>query len=120
MVEAREVPKLVLAQAGCWPRDRVTLRTFDEVQQKTGKWGRNAAVELSDDWFLEGLSPGKAAVDADDDGLPDAWEKEHGLDPRNANDNGKIVPKGASKDDRHLGYSFLEFYINELADALLK
>jgi pectate lyase len=120
MVEAREVPKLVLAQAGCWPRDRVTLRTNDEVQQKTGKWGRNAAVELSDEWFLEGLPPGKAAIDSDDDGLPDAWEKEHGLDPRNASDGGKIVPKGASKDDRHLGYTFLEFYINELADTLVK
>lgn len=119
LVAARDVPELVLAQAGCWPRDRVTKRTIEEVQKKTGKWGRNEPVELSNEWFFEGLKPGQALVDSDDDGMPDAWETAHNLDPKNPRDAAKIVPKGESPDDRHQGYTFIEFYINELADDLV-
>ena len=31
----------------------------------------------------------------------------------------KIVAPGESQNDRHLGYTYLEFYINELADNLV-
>ena len=30
-----------------------------------------------------------------------------------------IVPAGASKDDRHKGYTWIEYYVNELADKLI-
>ncbi|WP_425614378.1 hypothetical protein NA78x_004245 [Anatilimnocola sp. NA78] len=119
MVDAREVPSLVLANAGCWPRDRVTKRTIEEVKSKVGKWGRNAPAELSDEWYLEGLATGKAPTDTDDDGLPDSWEAKHGLDPNNATDGARLVARGGSPGDRHEGYSFLEFYLNELADGLV-
>lgn len=118
-VGPREVPELILAKVGCWPRDRVTKRTIDEVQNKSGKWGRNASTELSDAWFLEGLSTGKPQVDSDDDGLPDVWEKEHSLDPQDPADCARIVPNRASKENRHLGYTFMEYYLNELADSLV-
>jgi hypothetical protein len=120
MVDAREVYDLVLAKAGCWPRDRVTQRTIEEVANKTGSWGRNGPLEPTDEWFLEGLAPGKAAADADNDGMPDAWETAHGLDPKDAADANKIVPAGASKADRHQGYTSIEFYLNELADQLVE
>ena len=51
---------------------------------------------------------GTAPADTDRDGMPDAWETEHGLDPANAND-GAIV--SLSADD----YTNLELYLNELA-----
>ena len=65
---------------------------------------------------MEGLTPGKAPPDGDNDGMPDAWEKAHGLNPADPKDNNKIVPAGASPGDRHKGYTFIEYYINELAD----
>lgn len=116
LVDAKQAFELVLAKAGCWPRDRVTKRTIDEVRTKTGAWGRNAPLEPTDEWFLEGLTPGKAPADTDADGIPDAWEKTHGLDSDDPTDAAKIVPTGKSSGDRHQGYSYMEFYINELAD----
>lgn len=119
MVDAKQVYDLVLAKAGCWPRDRVTKRTIEEVKNKTGSWGRNAELKLTDEWFLEGLTPGKAPMDSDGDGMPDAWEKTHGLNPNDPADASKVVPAGKSKNDRHKGYTWVEFYINELADGLV-
>jgi hypothetical protein len=51
--------------------------------------------------------------------MPDAWEVAHGLNPNDPTDGNKIVPKGASKDDRHAGYAYVEHYLNELADSLV-
>ena len=100
-VDARTVYDVVLAKAGCWPRDRVTQRTVEEVRNKTGAWGRNAPLEPTGEWFLEGLAPGKTLVDTDDDGMPDKWENAHGLDPNDPADATRIVPAGRSK-----GHSF--------------
>lgn len=118
LVDVQQVYELVLSKAGCFPRDRVTLRTIDEVKTKTGSWGRNAPLQPADEWFLVGLTPGEAPADIDRDGLPDAWEKSHRLDPHDASDSSKLVPAGASPRDRHQGYSWIEFYINELAGIL--
>lgn len=118
LVDAEAAFELILAKAGCWPRDRMTKRTVHEVTTKTGNWGRNAPLEPSDEWFLEGLMPTKARADTDGDGLPDAWETTHGLDSGDPADAAKIVATGESSNDRHLGYSYIEFYVNELADNL--
>ena len=120
MQDAKEIYDIVLAKAGCWPRDRVTIRTIDEVKNKTGSWGRNAPLEPTDDWFMEGLKAVKAPLDTDNDGMPDTWEAAYGLNPEDPNDAGKIVHDKVSTDNRHAGYTFIEFYINELADNLLR
>ncbi|MFO7899882.1 MAG: HEAT repeat domain-containing protein [Planctomycetota bacterium] len=104
----------VLALAGCLPRDAVGRRTVCEVRTGTGSWG---ALKPGD--LMAGLEPGKPPADADKDGMPDDWEAKHELDPRDPADAGKIVPKGASKDDRHAGYTYVEFYANECADELV-
>jgi len=116
---AREAYGLVLAHAGCLPRDRVSRRTIDEVKRGIGKWGRNAPAAPTPEWFMQGLTTAKPAPDADGDAMPDAWERAHGLNPNDPADAGKIVPSGASKRDRHKGYTYVEFYINELADTLV-
>ena len=48
---------------------------------------------------------GEPRQDTDGDGIPDEWETEHGLDPRNAQDALQI------RDD---GYMVIEWYINSL------
>jgi hypothetical protein len=50
----------------------------------------------------------KAALDSDGDGIPDAWELKHHLNPHN--------PADALAIDAKTGYSNLELYLNELAD----
>ena len=120
LVDAKECYQLVLDKAGCWPRDRVTKRTLREVKSQTGRWGRNGPLEPSDKWFLEGLTPSRVPKDTDGDGMPDVWEQTHNLDPNNPNDATRQVARGESANDRHLGYTQIEHYINELADSLLQ
>lgn len=107
---AEEAYQLVLAQAGSFPRDRVTIRTIEEVKSGTGQWGRNAPLEPSDTWFLEGLQPGQPPLDSDGDGMPDAWEDAHGLDKNNGNDHSQLMSSG---------YSAIEEYLNHLAEKLI-
>jgi len=111
---AERARDLVLAHAGCLPRDAVTRRTIEEVRTGTGSWG----AAMPEGGLMAGLTPGKAPADSDGDGMPDAWEKAHGLDPNTA-DNNKIVPAGASPGDRHKGYTYIEYYINDCADRLI-
>jgi len=117
--DARENYPVVLARAGCWPRDRITTRTLEEVRLGTGSWGRNAPIDLSNEWLMDGLPKAYAPPDSDGDGMPDKWERSHKLNPGDPNDANKPVPAGASSGNRHQGYTFVEFYINELADNLL-
>ena len=51
---------------------------------------------------------GTAPKDTDQDGMPDAWETEHGLNPNDDSDGAIVL---LSADD----YTNLEMYLNELA-----
>ncbi len=93
----------VLATAGCFPRDAVSRRTIEEVKEGTGSWGRHEPKDL-----MEGLRVGKPLEDTDRDGMPDEWEKTHGLDP--AKDDSAKVMDG--------GYTAIEVYINGLAEQI--
>ncbi len=112
---ADEAYELICAHGGCLPRDAVSARTIAEVRTRTGEWGRHGA----DGGLMEGLTPGKAPLDTDNDGMPDAWEKLHKLNPKDPADNNKLVPAGASPGDRHKGYTWIEYYINDCADRLV-
>ncbi len=46
--------------------------------------------------------------DGDNDGIPDAWERSHGLNPNDANDSPAITKSG---------YSNIEVYLNSLVDV---
>ena len=49
------------------------------------------------------IDPGTACVDSDHDGIPDAWETAHGLNPKNPSDAGKLNSDG---------YTNLEHFLN--------
>jgi hypothetical protein len=55
------------------------------------------------------LRSGPAPLDTDRDGMPDAWETAHGLDPRN--------PADRNADRDRDGYTNLEEYLNSLVPA---
>jgi len=110
---AEETRELILAHAGCLPRDAVGKRTIAEARTGTGTWGAN----VPEGGIMEGLKPGTPPKDTDSDGMPDKWEKKHSLDPNDPKDCSRTVPAGASPGDRHKGYTYIEYYINELADT---
>lgn len=99
----------VLRDAGAWPRDRVTLRTIEEVQAGTGRWGRNAEANPGNEWFLQGLVQEPPNKDSDQDGIPDDWEHAHGLNPKDARDFSRPMPSG---------YSAIETFLNHRAQAV--
>ncbi|MFO7898951.1 MAG: HEAT repeat domain-containing protein, partial [Planctomycetota bacterium] len=112
---AEEAHRLVAAAAGCLPRDAVSKRTIRELRTRGGSWG----CHIPDGGLMEGLEPGDAPPDSDGDGMPDDWETEQELDPNDPADAKKTVPKGASPGDRHAGYTYVEYYVNDCADRLV-
>lgn len=100
----------VLANVGAtYPsRDGVDGRLVAEVQS----WG-TAGQLISDETASPMFGPGYVAggarpADGDNDGIPDAWELAHGLDP---NDPGDAMKIGAS------GYANIEVYVNSLVPS---
>jgi pectate lyase len=87
-------------------RDAVDERILAEVRERDG--------EIIDDPSEVGgwpsLASGTPPADSDRDGMPDAWERELGLDPDDPADrNGGVAGNG---------YTNLENYLNELAGDL--
>jgi hypothetical protein len=70
------------------------LPGLPDSQDDVGGWDNYPEVHRPAGW------------DTDGDGIPDAWEKAHGLNPRDASD--------ASKDLNGDGYTNLEKYLNSL------
>lgn len=118
-----EAYKAVLADAGCTlpKRDVIDNRIVDEVRNgyatyegasyKKLKKVKDASkktgiIDSQEDvggWPL--LKSVPAPVDSDHDGMPDEWEIENGLDPKDPTDGNKINEDG---------YTNLEKYLNSL------
>jgi hypothetical protein len=73
----------VLARAGAWPRDAVDARVVESVRTRTGH--HIDSQEEVGGW--PELAAGRPEPDTDGDGMPDAWERAHGLDPGRADGN---------------------------------
>ena len=96
----------VLRSAGAFPRDSVTQTSVREVIDRTGEWGARIPDNL-----MQGLQQTEAPIDSDNDGLPDSWEHQNNLDPKNPTDQHKVLSSG---------YSAIEQYINEVAELIIK
>lgn len=93
----------VLADAGATKpsRDAVDARIVRQIREGTGRI-LNSQTEVGG-W--PALATGTAPADGDGDGMPDAWEAKHGLDPRTSAD-------GAADADGD-GYTNLEEFLND-------
>ena len=78
-------------------RDTTDSRLVSEYQSGTG------SIHTYNDW--PALANGTAPVDNDGDGMSDAWETTHGLNPNNVADGAAIAPNG---------YTNLENYLNHI------
>jgi pectate lyase len=99
--------ELVLAHAGAsLHRDAVDLRVIDNARNHKGKV-IDSQKEVGGWPVLRGLP---APVDSDHDGMPDEWEKSHGLNPNNPSD------RNGDRDGD--GYTNLEEYLNSLVPPI--
>ncbi len=88
-------------------RDAVDKRVVDEVRRGAFTFGENGMIDSQAQvggW--PGLKSLPAPKDSDNDGMPDEWEKEHGLNPNKKDDALYSFDKN---------YTNLEVYLNELA-----
>jgi len=97
--------KRVLAHAGAVlpKRDAVDTNVVNNVIDGTGKI-------IDDEQQVGGwpvLKSAKPPLDTDQDGMPDEWEKAHGLNPNDKTDS--------AKDRDEDGYTNIEEYLNHLA-----
>ena len=100
---ATEALELVLQHAGAsLQRDAVDARVIANARDRKGKT-LDSQSEVGG-WPV--LADGAAPPDQDGDGMPDAWEKAHGLNPADAGD------RNADRDGD--GYTNLEEYLNIL------
>ncbi|MBI5693805.1 MAG: pectate lyase [Verrucomicrobia bacterium] len=111
---AAEALVAVLAEAGCSRvRDAVDARIVEEVRTGTARFGETYAgggKGIIDSQRAVGgwpvLRSLPAPVDTDHDGMPDEWERRHGLDPLNPADGAQSSNPGE--------YTNLERYLHSL------
>lgn len=100
---AASVETAVLARAGASrSRDSVDAAMIAGVRTRTGK----QIDSQRDVGGWPDLRSGTAPLDSDGDGMPDAWERQHGLDPKRDD---------SAADRNGNGYSNVEDYLNALA-----
>ncbi|MFD5216690.1 Ig-like domain-containing protein [Streptomyces tendae] len=101
---AKDAYQAVLAGAGATlpRRDATDARVLADARRGTGRM-INSQKEVGGIVPLASAEPPK---DSDHDGIPDAWEKAHGLDKNGAGDGAAIDPA--------TGWSNLELYLNSL------
>ena len=103
-VPAQDALELVLASVGASApmRDIVDTRLVNDVRNRTGHI-INSQTEVGGWPQLKATPP---PLDSDNDGIPDAWELTHGLNPHDAKDANAVGTDG---------YTNIEEYINWLA-----
>jgi pectate lyase len=94
----------VLRNAGATvpARDQVDRAIVQSVRQRSGQ----LVDDPEDAGGWPSLAAGAPLPDRDHDGMPDAWERRHGLDPSDPDDGRRRAPSG---------YTWVEVHLNELA-----
>jgi hypothetical protein len=97
------LPKVLVTVGASRPaRDPIDQRIIRSVRDRTG----TSHVSPDGPWPDLATGAPQPPADSDHDGMPNTWEKAHGLDPNNPQD-------GAAKAAN--GYTNVENYLNELA-----
>lgn len=98
----------VLASVGCsFSQDDYDREVLRQVKEGIGTFGINGIINSQEDvggW--PALKTGKALKDSDGDGMPDVWELQHGLNPKDASD--------ASAYTLDEAFTNIEVYLNGL------
>lgn len=116
-VESTTLRQHMVDHVGAFPRDPMDRRLMAPVESGSITLSARNANPAGDAFSLDfpSASPPAAPTDSDDDGMPDAWETAHGLNPAVQDHNGSGLSVGLTG---VAGYTNLECYLNELADSL--
>jgi hypothetical protein len=90
---------------GSWVnlRDSAESRIIGNYLNGTGPSGPPRSAAAANGGALPTLTPGAACADGDNDGIPNAYETAHGLNPNDASDAARVASDG---------YTNLEHYLN--------
>jgi pectate lyase len=103
---AQDAYEACLRYSGCsLVRDTVDERLINWIRARVGRVVDSQKEVGGWDTYPEVRRP--RGWDTDGDGMPDEWERQHGLDPHNPADGTVVRDK--------TGYTNLEVYLNELA-----
>lgn len=104
LVSAKDAYNQILDKAGVtYPRrDAIDARVVAQVENNTGFY-INTQDEVGG--YCAPTVSRAADFDTDSDGIPDAWETAHGLNPNDATDSATLNEEG---------YAWIEVYFNEL------
>ncbi len=104
---AADAYEAVLATAGAsFRRDVVDERVVEEVRAGNATFGNGIIDSQTDVGGWPELKKGEAPLDSDGDGIPDFWEKAHGLNPHDSTDNVAYSLNQA--------YTNIEIYLNQI------
>lgn len=109
---AQDAFETVLDKAGCsLCRDAIDSRIAEEVRSGTATKGTKGLIDTPDEagGYIE-YKTETPPLDTDHDGMPDEWEREHGLNPNDIWD-GKAYTLSTE-------YTNVEIYINSLVEHL--
>jgi hypothetical protein len=93
-------------------------RLMQAVQDGAVDPARRDVKHLPDDTYSLDFPAGNPPAppqDSDNDGMPDAWETAHGLNPSLQDHNGTSLSLAETGVE---GYTNLEVYLNQLADSI--
>ncbi|MEZ4406730.1 MAG: hypothetical protein R3A52_09665 [Polyangiales bacterium] len=109
-MSASQVRAHAAANGGAFPRDPMDTRLMGFVASGTID-SRASNTNPAND-ALRTPTTGTAPTDSDNDGMPNAWETAHGLNPNVADHNGTNLSMSMTG---VAGYTNLECYLNELS-----
>lgn len=103
-------------QVGVFPRDPMDSRLFAALASRSFL-AEPTNVNPANDALSVLASPQPVPADNDRDGVPDDWERAHGLDPAQPSNNGFELSANPANGIAGCtsGYTNLECYLNELA-----
>ncbi|MBK9238337.1 MAG: hypothetical protein IPO19_21180 [Rhodoferax sp.] len=115
--DAADLAPLAVLRAGAFPRDPMDRRLMDAVQRgQIVLQPRNINPGADGSALPPGPTP-PAPLDSDGDGMPDAWELSHGLNPLVQDHNGTQLSMSSVGVP---GYTNLEVYLHELSEQRIR
>ena len=114
---ATDLKEYAIKNVGAFPRDPMDRRLINPISQNLLATQAINGVDYFNDAFqLDFTTQPIAPTDSDNDGMPNDWETNNGLNPSVQDHNGTQLSKMFTGIE---GYTNLECYLNKLSDKLI-
>lgn len=118
LANAQDLPALAFLRAGAFPRDPMDMRLMGAVSAREIALVPRHVNPVGDGRFLPEIAlPAVVVADSDGDGMPDDWERRHGLNPHSPSHNGLELSLRFFGVE---GYTNLEVYLQLLSEQRIR